>query len=57
MPIYSRAGYQTAIILRQPTTQILIADTNRIVKTAFRPKLAANRKFGKQEVCLPDCGF
>ena len=36
--IYSRAGYQTAIILRQPTNKISITDTDRIVKTTGSSK-------------------
>jgi len=38
IPICSRAGYQAATILRQPTTWIQIPDTGRIVKKAFFSK-------------------
>ena len=38
IPICSRAGFHTSIILRQPTTEIQITDNDRIVKKAFFSK-------------------
>ncbi len=40
IPIYSGAGKKPAIIIRQPTTGILVTDTGRIVKKAFFSKRA-----------------
>jgi hypothetical protein len=45
MPIYSRAEYHKAIILRQPTAEIKITDSGRIVKKAFFSKRAEMLEF------------
>ena len=57
IPICSRAGYQTAIILRQPTTGILITDTGRIVKTAFSPNRLKIEDFGHRKPDYPSVVF
>ncbi len=49
IPICSRAGFHTSIILRQPTTGIQITEYGRIVKKAFFSKRAEMLEFWEQE--------
>ncbi|MCP4372716.1 MAG: hypothetical protein GY797_32095 [Deltaproteobacteria bacterium] len=50
--ICSRAGYQTATILRQSTTWIQIPDTDLIVKKAFFSDPAKMLEFWAQEAYM-----
>ena len=45
IPICSRAGFHTSIILRQPTTGIQITGNGRIVKKGIFSKLAKLLEF------------